>query len=232
MINVNKFFLVLTTFLLFSCEKQHQYLKKDDNEARQIYYLDISDNDQYDQMEDDDWKETLKITKSVFVGDSCFGDLGTLPDAIKFVRKNNIGSSSDCYIKTAISIKDKKKNFIDCWVLKQNFLWEDGSFGEYAGTIDLDECYIKKRGEILNGLKIIYKLNNDNNYRLYFLNFVQRNNEWKLASREIITANMNDNSSTPAYCFDTINLNFVRLKNKEIFISDEMLFNLNNPNCK
>lgn len=194
-----------------------------------FYKMDVCDSDEYLQLQEEDWKETVLLTNAVYVKDSCFGGLSNLPAAIKYAQSINVEKPYDCITRTAISIKGSKGEFHEVWRIDRNFYWPDGEFGEYAGKIEVDEGHYKINGKNYRGIKIIEKINDDY-LSLKFVNYICENDKWQLVSREHITTKASDKGYV--YCKDSLNANIHQDVKLPIYVNNQMFYDLSQTKCR
>lgn len=235
-----KSFIYLFFLVALSCKtKDDSLINELDYDSDYIYYtLNITNSydKRYSQNQDEDWKEHLLLKKEIFVKDSCFGGMKNMPNAIRYAKKIKVELPYDCVVKISIEVKTPEEVYKPVWIWKQNFYWpgqSSGEFGEFAGRIELDEIVFHYKGELRNGIKIIYKFNDIDGYTLSMLNFISTQDHWELVSREQIITVPKTLKYEKGYCIDSINDNCETkfLKGKIIDITKDMLFELPNRVC-
>lgn len=215
--NVIKNLFVLTFLLLLSC-RDNNYSVIDYDSAIIYYKLDVCDEDKYYQTQEDNWKETIKVTKTIIAGDSIFA-YKNITNAISFIKKNNL--ENRCGITITISIKKNNGKFEDIWVWKQR-LYLAGEFSERFGRIEIETL---KFQEFHQGIKITYK---EGGFDLNILNYKYKDNYWILISRESLE--IKPQIGIIEYCIDTINRNYTT-KNKIIYLTNEYILDLEDKKC-
>ena len=220
---VIKNLLVVVTFLvLFSCKnsknKSNSYPIIDYDSEIIYYKLDICNEDKYHQTQCGDWKETIKVAKTVIAGDSIFA-YKDITNAVPYIQKNNL--ESNCNIRITISIKTVDGEFEDVWIWNQ-FLYVAGGFGERWGRVEISKL---KFGEFQQGIKIIYR---EGNFDVNILNYKYKDNYWKLISRESLK--IEPEIEMFEYCIDTINKG-CHNKNKTIYLTNPYIFDMYNKKC-
>lgn len=224
-----KVILLSICLFLFSCKRNNSYYYIDHDTDSTFYKIDICDSNDYLQSPEEDWKETVLLTNSIYVKDSCFGGLGNMSAAIKYAKSINVEKPYDCITRTAISIKGTRGKFQETWIIDRNFYWPDEEFGEYAGKIEVDEGHYKIDGKNYKGIKIIEKINEDG-LSLRILNYIYQNDSWMLLSREHI--NTTTSEKNYVYCKDSLNRNVQQQDNLPIFINNQMMYDLTDPQCR
>lgn len=147
----------------------------DDELDSTFYKLDICSDDDY--LIDEYYRETILLTRKVFVGDSCFGGYANIPKALIYSKKNN--KQAECYTRISINIENKEKKFDEVWFWKQEMY-----NGELAGKIALDEGHFKYKNQNELGIKISYNYGFPDYYKQNTLNFIKKKKKWKIISRE------------------------------------------------
>ena len=129
-----------------------------------IYKLDICSTDEY--FNNELYRETLVLTRQVFIGDSCFGGYANISKALTYSKK--IKKQAEGYTKISICIKNKDGKFGEVWFWKQEMY-----NGELAGKVVLDEGYFNYRNQNEKRIKISYNYEFPDYFKLNTLNFIK-----------------------------------------------------------
>lgn len=148
-------------------------------------------------------EQTFMVVRKIFVKDSCFGNFSSevnYENAIKYLRTKLNDTISQPYFKYTVNVfqQDTLKKLWDIST------YEFGCDNIYVPVLDvIDEYTLNKKTYPL--LRVIQK--NTFTLNLRSLNFLlDKKNNWKLVSKEMITTNGQFNIYN-GYCIDTITKN-------------------------
>ncbi|WP_396192751.1 hypothetical protein [Flavobacterium sp.] len=165
---------------------------------------------------------------------------------IDYCKKNKleINNPYDVELRTTISIKTLNNKFKDVWIWVDDIsLYIDqisgneiiNTYGIREGKIKLETGWVKNKDEIRTCLKIIFdEPDLAGGFKQNILNFARTGNTWELLKRERINTMNNDpNKIKKGYCYDTIfyNCESVIRDSENVFITNTMMFELQDPKC-
>lgn len=237
--------IILTLITLVSCNKNSSVKKENDIlqstyslvdlEADSVYYkLNIGHENQ-DYYKDEKLNLLFLVTKEVYVANKNFGNYkeANIFDARKFSLENeNKLDDNNVYLVTKISVKKIDDSYDTIWEYKSHITFTEDSYSFYELKLFLEQSNITYYGKVQNCLNINFKtLNDGDGYILYTLNYIYKNKQWELVSREKICTIPNEiNQEQLGYCLDTINKKCLIKANKFI-LSYDYITNLSNANC-
>lgn len=242
----NKLICLLFSVFIISCNNKTNSISEVDYDADKSFYkLEILDNFSDSIYKTDNHNKcTFLVTKSIYIKGKFYQE-GTqhMDVMIDYCKKNKveINNPYDVKKRTTISIKTNNK-------YKEVFIWEDpiflnfalnnqeeDSFAERDSKIKLETGWVKEKEEIRICLKIIFdELDNTGGFKQNILNFARTGNTWKLLKRERINTMIKDpNKEKMGYCYDTIfyNCENIYKDSKSIYITNTMMFDLQDPKC-
>jgi hypothetical protein len=195
------------------------------------FSLDILNNDIiHDYFLDGNKKCRIVITEEIQSLDKFFATKNIV-EAIKYHNKNNKNpEKNDIRILTQISIQKKDGNFEDiCFLPNEIYPHEDGTFGVHEFEMTLNETIVKSKvGASQKMLQVIIKLD-EKNKRTYLINFMYKQNSWKLVSRERYSNSFSDIEKGERYCIDTTNN--CSKSGKKVELSFDCLLHFDNGIC-
>lgn len=246
---VNKLLFIISSVFIISCNTKTNSISEVDFDAdKLIYKLEILDSYSDSIYKADNHNKCeVMISKKIYVLDKCFeGGIKNIKKIIKYCENNNqvIKKPYDVKLITLINIKTNKNEFKEIWkwnddislLFDYDFSNEKiNSYGFREGKIKLATGWVNEKGKIRTCLKIIFdEPNLEGGYKQNILNFARTGNTWELMKRERINTIVDDiNKEKIGYCYDTLFHNCGRkFKNSEkIFITNEMMFDLQDPKC-
>lgn len=241
---VNKI-IILTLITLVSCNKNSSVKKENDIiqsthslvdlEADSVYYKLSVGYENQEYYQDDRLNLLFLVTKEVYVANKNFGcyNKKNIFDAKKYsIEKKDKLDDNNVYLVTKISAKKTNYLYDTIWEYKSHVTFIENSYSFYELKLFLEQSNIAYNNKVQNCLNINFKtLNSGDGYILYTLNYLYKNKQWELVSREKICTIPNEiNKQQRGYCLDTINKNCLIKANKFI-LSLDYITNLSNANC-
>ncbi|MDI9308769.1 MAG: hypothetical protein QM535_01040 [Limnohabitans sp.] len=226
--------------ILFTCSKNSSKSSKDilnssisyvNYEADSVFYkIDIACNDQK-LYRDEKSNLIFLVTKEVYFGDKKIGNYNQSNwfNELKEYSKN---SNKLVYLVTKVSIKKNDGVYDDIWEYKNEITINKDGYGVNDLVVSLGDSYAEFNKKLQSRLNINFKTkNSDNGYKQYTLNYINKNGQWLLVSRERICTISNDiNNEQIGYCVDTINYK-CKITEKKFYLTNDDLFNLGNEIC-
>lgn len=247
--NANKLIIVSVLLVLCNCTSQTDSDKlletPDKSTANQgannddttyiadsiIFSLDVLNSNVAHNFLIDDNKMASIVMTTVIQSIDRFFSPDDILEAIKYhVKKNKNPQIIDLRILTTISILKKGGGIEEiCFFPNTIYPHEDGTYGISEFEIGLNDTLLNvKSRSAQKCLQVIIKPD-EINKRTYFLNFVYKQNSWKLISRERYSNSSTDIENGERYCIDTTNNCHTSLNGFEI--SFDNLLNLENRIC-
>lgn len=245
---VNKLLFILFVSFIISCNNKTDVISEVDFDANKlIYKLEILDNYSDSIYKTDNHNKcTFLVTKSIYIKGKFYQE-GTqhMDKVIDYCKshRNEIDSNQDVETVTKISIQTVNNNFEKVWEQHEgiSILYsdlhnqEEDSYASREVKIKLETGWVKEKEEIRTCLKIIFDQPDfEGGFKQNILNFARTGNTWKLLKRERINTMIKDpNKEKMGYCYDTIfyNCESIYKDSKSIYITNTMLFDLQNPKC-
>lgn len=232
--------IILVFFTFLSCNKKHN-VKSEKNilnstssyvnyNADSVYYK-LNTGSESDKYYHDEKSNLLYlVTREVYVGDKSFGGYKEQDwsDAKNYSKKID----KRAYLVTKIKIKKVDETYEDVWEYKNEINFNEEGYGLFILKIFIEESYAEYNGKVQNRLHINFKkVDYDDGYKLYTLNYIYNKKTWELVSRERICTIPNDiNQEELGYCIDTINYRCKKKGNKFDLTYDD-IFNLDSGIC-
>lgn len=200
----------------------------DKDPGTKIYNLEFVANDSEYKMVDS--KATFLIRNHILSKKRIFS-ADSISEALRYYKSNG-GSTSGIAEVFTISVKKNDGSYDDVWIWKNPITLTKNGYGKEEFVLYLDSSNALYNGKSQSRLNINFKTKDyDNGYRLYTLNYIYRNFNWELISRERVNTIPDEITlEETAYCIDTINNN-CKITGQKFLLNHDYIFRLNNRVC-